>query len=39
VIVLFEHLLKLEYWQEEVERNKRGWNNTVIEQINQIEIL
>lgn len=39
LIVLFEHLLKLKYWQQELERNKRGWNNTVIEQTNQIEIL
>jgi hypothetical protein len=39
LIVLFEHLLKLKYWQQELARNKRGWNNTVIEQTNQIEIL
>ena len=39
LIVLFEHLLKLKYWQQELERNKRGWSNTVIEQTNQIEIL
>ena len=39
LIVLFEHLLKLEYWKQELARNERGWNNTVIEQINQIEIL
>lgn len=39
LIVLFENLLKLKYWQQELERNKRGWNNTVIEQTNQIEIL
>ena len=38
LIVLFEHLLKLEYWKQELDRNKRGWNNTVIEQTNQIEI-
>ena len=39
LIVLFEHLLKLKYWQQELDRNQRGWNNTVIEQTNQIEIL
>ena len=39
LIVLFEHLLKLKYWKQELARNERGWQNTVIEQTNQIEIL
>lgn len=37
--VLFEHLLKLNYWHEEKERNQRGWNVTITEQTIQIKQL
>gem|GEM_PF-4021190 len=30
--VLFEHLLKLNYWSQEKEWNQRGWNLTIEEQ-------
>ncbi|MEA5617755.1 DUF29 domain-containing protein [Cronbergia sp. UHCC 0137] len=36
LIVLIEHLLKLQYWQAEKDDNARGWRNTVIEQRRQI---
>ena len=32
LMVLFEHLLKLAYWQEEREYNARGWRGTIREQ-------
>lgn len=37
--VLLEHLLKLNYWQQEKEYNQRGWTDTIIEQRRQIEKL
>lgn len=37
LLVLFEHLLKLAYWQEEKEYNQRGWKGTIIEQRKQIK--
>ncbi|WP_353932628.1 DUF29 domain-containing protein [Okeanomitos corallinicola TIOX110] len=36
LIVLIEHLLKLQYWTEEKDYNARGWRNTVVEQRRQI---
>ena len=39
LLVLFEHLLKLAYWQEEREYNSRGWKGTIIEQRKQIQKL
>lgn len=36
LIVLIEHLLKLQYWTEEKDYNTRGWRNTVVEQRRQI---
>lgn len=39
LIVLIEHLLKLAYWSTEREYNARGWNNTIVEQRRQIELL
>jgi hypothetical protein len=36
LIVLIEHLLKLQYWTEEKDYNNRGWRNTVVEQRRQI---
>ncbi|HLO87523.1 MAG TPA: DUF29 domain-containing protein [Nostocaceae cyanobacterium] len=36
LIVLIEHLLKLQYWTEEKDDNARGWRNTVVEQRRQI---
>jgi hypothetical protein len=36
LVVLIEHLLKLQYWTEEKEYNARGWRNTVVEQRRQI---
>ncbi|MBD2566431.1 DUF29 domain-containing protein [Anabaena lutea] len=36
LIVLIEHLLKLQYWIEEKDYNARGWRNTVVEQRRQI---
>ena len=32
LMVLFEHLLKLAYWDEEREYNERGWKGTIREQ-------
>ena len=37
--VLFEHLLKLNYWEKEKEWNQRGWNVTIEEQKLQIKRL
>ena len=37
--VLFEHLLKLNYWSQEKEWNQRGWNLTIEEQKLQIKRL
>ncbi len=37
--VLFEHLLKLNYWEKEREWNQRGWNLTIEEQKLQIKRL
>jgi hypothetical protein len=34
--VLLEHLLKVTYWEQEKERNLRGWNITISEQSIQI---
>jgi hypothetical protein len=34
--VLLEHLLKLNYWEQEKERNLRGWKITISEQSIQI---
>jgi len=39
LLVLIEHLLKLQYWETEKGDNARGWKNTVIEQRKQIEIV
>ncbi|WP_083389526.1 DUF29 domain-containing protein [Trichormus sp. NMC-1] len=36
LIVLIEHLLKLQYSTEEKDDNARGWRNTVVEQRRQI---
>lgn len=36
LIVLIEHLLKLQYWTEEKDYNARVWRNTVVEQRRQI---
>ncbi|QYX31332.1 DUF29 domain-containing protein [Sphaerospermopsis torques-reginae] len=36
LIVLIEHLLKLQYWTKEKDSNARGWRNTVVEQRRQI---
>ncbi|WP_413174333.1 DUF29 domain-containing protein [Anabaena azotica] len=36
LVVLIEHLLKLQYWTEEKEYNARGWRNTVVKQRRQI---
>lgn len=36
LVVLIEHLLKLQYWIEEKDNNARGWRNTVVEQRRQI---
>ncbi|MBE9054936.1 DUF29 domain-containing protein [Sphaerospermopsis sp. LEGE 08334] len=36
LIVLIEHLLKLQYWTKEKNYNARGWRNTVVEQRRQI---
>lgn len=36
LIVLIEHLLKLQFWTEEKDYNGRGWRNTVVEQRRQI---
>jgi hypothetical protein len=32
LMVLFEHILKLAYWNEERENNERGWRGTIREQ-------
>ena len=39
LIVLFEHLIKLAYWQQEREYNRRGWQGTIIEQRKQLKRL
>ena len=36
LIVLIEHLLKLQYWTTEKDYNARGWRNTIVEQRRQI---
>ena len=36
LVVLIEHLLKLQYWIEEKDDNAGGWRNTVVEQRRQI---
>lgn len=36
LIILIEHLLKLQYWEAEKAYNERGWRITVIEQRRQI---
>lgn len=36
LIVLIEHLLKLQYWTKEKDYNARGWRNTVVEKRRQI---
>jgi hypothetical protein len=36
LVVLIEHLLKLQYWIEEKDNNARSWRNTVVEQRRQI---
>lgn len=36
LVVLIEHLLKLQYWIEEKDDNARGWRNTIVEQRRQI---
>ncbi len=36
LVVLIEHLLKLQYWTQEKDYNARGWRNTVVEQRRQI---
>jgi len=38
LIVLIEHLLKLNYWQSEKEYNARGWRNTIVEQRLQMNL-
>ncbi|MGL6138628.1 MAG: DUF29 domain-containing protein, partial [Planktothrix sp.] len=38
LIVLIEHLLKLNYWQSEKEYNARGWRRTIVEQRLQIDL-
>ncbi|NEP13201.1 MAG: DUF29 domain-containing protein [Symploca sp. SIO2C1] len=38
LIILIEHLLKVQYWEAEKERNTRGWRNTIIEQQRQLEL-
>ena len=37
--VWYEHKLKLDYWDEERERNARGWKNTIIEQERKIRLI
>jgi hypothetical protein len=39
LIVLLEHLLKLQYWTSERDLNERGWRNTIIEQRRQIQLV
>ncbi|TAE59818.1 MAG: DUF29 domain-containing protein [Nostocales cyanobacterium] len=36
LVVLIEHLLKLQYWTQEKDYNARGWRKTVVEQRRQI---
>jgi hypothetical protein len=36
LVILIEHLLKLQYWIEGKDDNARGWHNTVVEQRRQI---
>ncbi|NER48235.1 MAG: DUF29 domain-containing protein [Symploca sp. SIO1A3] len=38
LMILIEHLLKLQYWEAEKQQNARGWRNTVIEQQRQLEL-
>lgn len=37
--ILFEHMLKVNYWEKEKEWNQRGWNLTIKEQKLQIKRL
>ena len=39
LIVLFEHLIKIAYWEQEREYNQRGWQGTIIEQRKQLKRL
>jgi hypothetical protein len=39
LLVLFEHLLKLAYWEQEREYNQRAWQGTIIEQRKQLKRL
>jgi hypothetical protein len=36
LMVLFEHILKLAYWDEERKDNARGWKGTIREQRKQL---
>ena len=38
LIVLIEHLLKLQYWEDEKTYNSRGWRKTIVEQRRQIQL-
>jgi hypothetical protein len=38
LIILIEHLLKLQYWEAEKVNHARGWRITIVEQRNQIEL-
>lgn len=37
LVVWFEHQLKLNYWHEELEQNRRGWQLTINEQSRKIK--
>lgn len=37
--VLLEHILKLNYWESEREYNARGWEVTIFEQLDEIQML
>lgn len=39
LLVLFEHLLKLAYWEQERDYNRRGWEGTIVEQRKQLKRL
>jgi hypothetical protein len=39
MIVLMEHLLKLLYWKDALEQNRRGWISTIKEQRRQLLFL
>ncbi len=39
LLVLFEHLLKLTYWSQELVYNQRGWRATILEQRKQLKRL